>query len=92
MKKVTKLVLMLCLILSGAFCYAHGAARTEKEKEEGSKVRKVLRCQPLDRPFRSLLGMPKPDDCIDIPIDKSRISVFPIVWNTVSCCFFLFIK
>jgi hypothetical protein len=22
------------------------------------------------------LGKPKPDDCIDIPIDKSRISVF----------------
>ena len=34
------------------------------------------------------MGMPKPDDCIDIPIDKSRISVFPIVWNTVSCGFF----
>ena len=32
MKKVTTLVLMLCLILSGAFCYAHGVARTENEK------------------------------------------------------------
>ena len=32
MKKVTTLVLMLCLVLSGAFCYAHGAARTENEK------------------------------------------------------------
>lgn len=31
MKKVTKLVLMLCLVLSGALCYAHGAARTEKK-------------------------------------------------------------
>ena len=29
MKKVTKLVLMLCLVLSGALCYASGAARTE---------------------------------------------------------------
>ena len=35
MKKVTKLVLMLCLVLSGAFCYAHGVARTENEKGEG---------------------------------------------------------
>ena len=34
MKKVTKLVLMLCLILSGALCYAHGTARTENEKGE----------------------------------------------------------
>ena len=35
MKKVTTLVLMLCFILSGAFCYAHGVARTENEKREG---------------------------------------------------------
>ncbi len=35
MKKVTKLVLMLCLILSGALCYAHGTARTENKKSEG---------------------------------------------------------
>ena len=35
MKKVTKLVLMLCLILSGAFCYASGVARTENEKGKG---------------------------------------------------------
>lgn len=32
MKKLTHLVLMLCLTLSGAWCYAHGAAGTEKEK------------------------------------------------------------
>ena len=32
MKKATKLVLMLCLTLSGAWCYAHGVARTENEK------------------------------------------------------------
>jgi len=31
MKKVTKLVLMLYLVLSGALCYAHGVARTEKK-------------------------------------------------------------
>ena len=35
MKKVAKLVLMLCLILSGAFSYAHGVARTENEKDAG---------------------------------------------------------
>lgn len=32
MKKGTILVLMLCLILLGALCYAHGEARTENEK------------------------------------------------------------
>ena len=32
MKKVTTLVLMLCLILSGALCYARGIAGTENEK------------------------------------------------------------
>ena len=32
MKKVTTMVLMLCLILSGAWCYASGAARTENGK------------------------------------------------------------
>ena len=31
MKKVTTLVLMLGFILSGALCYANGAARTENE-------------------------------------------------------------
>ena len=36
MKKVTTLVLMLCLALSGALCYAHGEARTENMKGEGS--------------------------------------------------------
>ena len=35
MKKVTTLVLMLCLVLSGALCYANGAARTENKKVEG---------------------------------------------------------
>ena len=33
MKKATTLVLMLCLALSGAFCYAHDAARTGNEKD-----------------------------------------------------------
>ena len=32
MKKMTQLVLMLYLILSGAWCYASGAARTENVK------------------------------------------------------------
>ena len=35
MKKVTTLVLMLCLVLSGALCYASGVARTENGKVEG---------------------------------------------------------
>lgn len=38
MKKVTKLVLMLCFILSGALCYAHGAARTENERGYGLPI------------------------------------------------------
>ena len=32
MTKETTLVLMLCLTLSGAWCYAHGAAGTENRK------------------------------------------------------------
>ena len=37
MKKVTTLVLMLCFILSGALCYAHGEARTV-EKGDGITI------------------------------------------------------
>ena len=35
MKKMSKLILMLCLVLSGAWCYANGASGTENEKGEG---------------------------------------------------------
>ena len=38
MKKVTTLFLMLCLTLSGAWCYAHGAARTENGKGNGIPI------------------------------------------------------
>ena len=38
MKKVTKLVLMLGFILSGALCHAHGVVRTEKQKDEGITI------------------------------------------------------
>ena len=39
MKKVTKLVLMLCLILSGAFCHASGVAGQENKKvNDGTPV------------------------------------------------------
>ena len=39
MKKVTALVLMLCLILSGALCYARGVARTENENgRDGTSI------------------------------------------------------
>ena len=37
MKKTSKMVLMLCLILSAAFSYAHGAARTGIPKNEKGK-------------------------------------------------------
>lgn len=36
MKKATKLVLVLGLVLLGALCYAHGASKTENEKEKGA--------------------------------------------------------
>lgn len=39
MKKVTQLVLMLCLIFSGALCYASGMARTENKKgKDGTPI------------------------------------------------------
>ena len=44
MKKVTKVVLMLCLTLSGAWCFAHGEARTTIEKGEGS-ILTILKAQ-----------------------------------------------
>ena len=57
MKKVTNLVLMLCLSLSAAFCYAHGVARTENEK---GKVRKALRYQPQTGHSNVYWGCPNP--------------------------------
>lgn len=39
MKKTIKLVLMLCLVLSGAFSYAHSAARTENK--EGTPINEI---------------------------------------------------
>lgn len=38
MKKVTTLVLMLSLVLSGALCYAHGTARTETKDDETPSI------------------------------------------------------
>jgi hypothetical protein len=38
MFKFKETILMLCLILSGALCYASGEARTEKEKGEGITI------------------------------------------------------
>ncbi len=40
MKKVIRLFLALCLFFSGALCYAHGAAGTEKGKGEGTPIGK----------------------------------------------------
>ena len=44
MKKVSTLVLMLCLVLSGALCYVHGAARTEM-KGDGTPSIVILRAE-----------------------------------------------
>ena len=52
MKKVTTLVLMLCFILSGALCYAHGEARTENEKGEGIPI-EVKECTGVSGSERS---------------------------------------
>ena len=38
MKKVTKLILMLCLTLLGILTYAHGEARMEKEEGDGIPI------------------------------------------------------
>ncbi len=38
MKKVTTLVLMLCLVLSGALCYANGEAGTGNGKDGGIPI------------------------------------------------------
>ncbi|MBR0178066.1 MAG: DUF3244 domain-containing protein [Bacteroidales bacterium] len=44
MKKVTKMVLMLCLVLSAAFSYAHSLARTENEKgKDGTPIEIIER-------------------------------------------------
>ncbi len=42
MKKVTTMVLMLCLILSAAFSYAHSVARTENKKAVGVPLEVLL--------------------------------------------------
>lgn len=52
MKTVTTLVLMLCFILSGALCYANGAARTENEKIEGIPI-EVKECTGVSGSDRS---------------------------------------
>ena len=44
MKKVIKLVLMFCLVLSATFSYAHVAARTEKKVDE-TKYLTILKSQ-----------------------------------------------
>ncbi|MBR1515091.1 MAG: hypothetical protein IJ622_12500 [Bacteroidales bacterium] len=40
MIKLKQLILMLFFVLSGAFCYASGVARTENEKGEGAILTK----------------------------------------------------
>ena len=44
MKKVTKMVLMLCLVLSAALSYAYGAARTETERD-GTSIITIAKIQ-----------------------------------------------
>ena len=45
MQKATTLVLMLCFILSGALCYAHGASRMTNVKGEGAPKIIIIKAQ-----------------------------------------------
>lgn len=47
MQKISTWVLMLCLTLSGAWCYAHGAARTENWKGRDGTPIEILETMPL---------------------------------------------
>lgn len=50
MKKVTTLVLMLSLVLSGALCYANGAARTEVKEDETPSIAIIkANCGGIDK-------------------------------------------
>ena len=50
MKKVTTLVLMLCLALSGALCYAHGMVRTEVKGDETPSIAIIrANCGGIDK-------------------------------------------
>ena len=44
MDKIKNVVLMLCLLFSGAFCYAHGEARTKTEKDEREVPIELTEC------------------------------------------------
>ena len=61
MKKVIKMVLMLCLTLSGAWCYARGADGTGNEKGEGIPI-EVKECTgSLSEPDKSSAIIPTID-------------------------------
>lgn len=45
MLKLKEIVLMLCLILSGAFCHASGVAGTENGKEVGTPKIVIIKAQ-----------------------------------------------
>lgn len=51
MYKLKEMILMLCLILSGALCYAGGEARTETTKEDGTPTIVIIRsnCGGIDK-------------------------------------------
>lgn len=50
MKKVTTLVLMLCLVLSGALCYAHGMVRTKVKGDETPSIAIIrANCGGIDK-------------------------------------------
>lgn len=66
MKKVTKLFLMLCFILSGALCYANCAAGTENKKGEGT---------PIEVKKEAIHGGTDKSNTIILSIDGSALTV-----------------
>ena len=65
MKKVSTCVLMLSLVLSAACCYAHGVARTEKEKDG----------TPIELIEKASHGGSERTDAILVTIDGHYLSV-----------------
>ena len=79
MKKVAKLVLMLCLILSGALSYAHGAARTESH-EDGRPI-ELIESTGVTGPDRSSSIFPTIDGHILIVMFTENLGQVATPWT-----------
>ena len=63
-----RLVLMLCLILSGAFCYAHGATGTSEKKGEENDPILIIE--------KASHGSSEKSNCIHASIDGHCLTAF----------------